>query len=59
MLFNVIFDERLVFPPVTELKNVLDCGYGAASWAIEVAEAYPSCEVFTTAFGLTALELMS
>ena len=28
-----------------ELRNVLDVGYGAASWAIEMAESYPDCEV--------------
>ena len=22
-----------------------DCGYGSASWAVEVAEQYPECEV--------------
>lgn len=27
------------------MANVLDCGYGAASWAIEVAESYPTCSV--------------
>ena len=27
------------------MENVLDCGYGAASWAIEVAESYPTCSV--------------
>lgn len=44
-VFNIIFDDRRVFPPMTEMKAVLDCGYGAASWAIDVAEAYPDCEV--------------
>lgn len=44
-VFNLIFDGRLIFPPITNLRNVLDCGYGAASWAVEVAETYPDCEV--------------
>jgi len=44
-VFNLIFDGKLIFPPVTNLRNVLDCGYGAASWAVDVAESYPECEV--------------
>lgn len=43
-LFNLVFDGRLIFPPVTGPKNVLDCGYGAASWAVELAESYPDCQ---------------
>lgn len=44
-VFNLIFDGRLIFPPVQNVRDVLDCGYGTASWAVEVAECYPSCEV--------------
>lgn len=44
-MFNIIFDGRLIFPPLANPKSVLDCGYGAASWAVEVAESYPDCEV--------------
>lgn len=44
-VFNLIFDGRLIFPPLHGLRNVLDCGYGSASWAVEVAESYPNCEV--------------
>ena len=44
-VFNLVFDNRLIFPPVEDLDSVLDLGYGAASWAIEVAEMYPDCEV--------------
>lgn len=43
-VFNLVFDGRLIFPPVTSPKNVLDCGYGAASWAMELAESYPDCQ---------------
>lgn len=43
-MFNLVFDGRLIFPPVTGPKNVLDCGYGAASWAVELAESYPECQ---------------
>lgn len=41
----MVFDYRLLFPPLSEPKRVLDCGYGSAAWAIEVAEQYPDCEV--------------
>ena len=44
-VFNLMFDGKLIFPPLTKVENVLDCGYGSASWAIEVAEEYPDCEV--------------
>ncbi|KAJ5363655.1 uncharacterized protein N7496_009368, partial [Penicillium cataractarum] len=44
-VFQRIFDDRLIFPPIHRLRRVLDCGHGAASWAIEVAEQHPSCEV--------------
>ena len=43
-IFNLVFDGRLIFPPVTSPKDVLDCGYGAASWAVELAEIYPDCQ---------------
>ena len=43
-LFNLVFDGRLIFPPVTSPKKVLDCGYGAASWAIELAENHHDCQ---------------
>lgn len=44
-IFNLVFDGRLIFPPVTSLRKVLDCGYGAASWTVDLAESYPDCEV--------------
>ncbi|KAJ5319980.1 hypothetical protein N7508_000263 [Penicillium antarcticum] len=44
-VFQRIFDNRLIFPPIRRLRRVLDCGHGSASWAIEVAEQNPSCEV--------------
>ncbi|KAL9633119.1 MAG: hypothetical protein Q9164_004887 [Protoblastenia rupestris] len=44
-VFNIVFDDRLIFPPVTNPRQVLDCGYGTASWAIDVAETFPDCEV--------------
>lgn len=44
-VFNLVFDGKLIFPPLRNFRNVLDLGYGAASWAVEVAENYPDCEV--------------
>jgi len=35
----------LIFPPINNPKKILDCGYGSASWAIEVAEKYPDSKV--------------
>ncbi|TQV94783.1 UMTA methyltransferase [Cordyceps javanica] len=40
-----VFDNRLIFPPIVSPRNVLDCGCGAANWAVDVAEQYPDCEV--------------
>ncbi|KAL2872320.1 class I SAM-dependent methyltransferase [Aspergillus lucknowensis] len=44
-IFSRVFDSRLIFPPIRHLRTVLDCGYGAGSWAIDVAEQNPDCEV--------------
>ncbi|KAJ5172805.1 hypothetical protein N7492_005398 [Penicillium capsulatum] len=44
-VFQKIFDDRLVFPPIRRLRRVLDCGHGSASWAVDVAEQNPDCEV--------------
>ncbi|KAH0565898.1 hypothetical protein GP486_000701 [Trichoglossum hirsutum] len=44
-ILSKVFDGRLIFPPIVEPKKILDCGYGSASWAVEVAEEYPDCEV--------------
>lgn len=44
-VFQRVFDDRLVFPPIPRLRRVLDCGYGSGSWAAETAEQYPNCEV--------------
>ncbi|MCJ1335609.1 hypothetical protein MMC09_000881 [Bachmanniomyces sp. S44760] len=44
-VFDRVFEQRLLFPPVADVKDVLDCGYGTGSWAIEVAENYPDCTV--------------
>lgn len=44
-VFNRVFDNRLIFPPLPTPRRILDCGFGAASWAIDVAEQFPTCEV--------------
>ncbi|RAK99202.1 class I SAM-dependent methyltransferase [Aspergillus ibericus CBS 121593] len=44
-VFNEVFDGRLIFPPIPQPRRVLDCGHGAGSWAVEVAEQYPRCEI--------------
>ncbi|KAJ5974419.1 hypothetical protein N7481_011629 [Penicillium waksmanii] len=44
-VFQRIFDDRLIFPPIRRPRRVLDCGHGSASWAVEVAEQYPDCQV--------------
>ncbi|GFF47380.1 S-adenosyl-L-methionine-dependent methyltransferase [Aspergillus lentulus] len=44
-VFFRIFDGRLIFPPIPRLRRVLDCGYGAGSWAVDVATQYPDCRV--------------
>lgn len=49
MQHNVLhrtFDNRLVFPDMGPIRRVLDCGYGSAAWASEVAEQFPDSEVF-------------
>ncbi|KAM3510040.1 hypothetical protein MY11210_006046 [Beauveria gryllotalpidicola] len=40
-----VFDNRLIFPPMATPMKILDCGCGAANWAVDVAEQYPDCEV--------------
>lgn len=40
-----VFEDRLIFPPIRRPRRVLDCGYGAGAWALDVADQYPNCEV--------------
>ena len=44
-VFNRVFEDRLIFPPVRRPRRVLDCGYGAGTWATDVAYQYPNCDV--------------
>ncbi|CAP70369.1 uncharacterized protein PODANS_3_4520, partial [Podospora anserina S mat+] len=49
-LFNMVFENRLIFPPVPRPRRILECGSGSGAWAIEVAEQYPECEVRMACF---------
>lgn len=44
-VFQRLFDGRLIFPPIQSPRRILECGFGNASWAIDVADHYPNCEV--------------
>lgn len=45
-ILQLVFDHRLIFPPVESPQRILDCGYGSGAWALEVAEKYPECQVY-------------
>jgi len=49
-VFHLLFDERLYFPPLTNPRRVLDCGYGQGTWTVAMAEAYEQSEVCCTSF---------
>ncbi|TEY59596.1 hypothetical protein BOTCAL_0191g00140 [Botryotinia calthae] len=44
-ILNRVFDNRLLFPTLGRPRRILDCGYGTASWAVDVATQNPGCEV--------------
>ncbi|KAL2200433.1 S-adenosyl-L-methionine-dependent methyltransferase, partial [Corynascus similis CBS 632.67] len=44
-IFNMMFNNRLIFPPIPRPRRILECGSGSGAWALEVAEQYPECEV--------------
>jgi ubiquinone/menaquinone biosynthesis C-methylase UbiE len=44
-IFNMMFDNRLIFPPIPRPRRILECGSGSGAWAMEVAEQHPECEV--------------
>ncbi|KAL7808053.1 S-adenosyl-L-methionine-dependent methyltransferase [Trichoderma aethiopicum] len=44
-MLRTVFDNRLIFPPVVRPQRILECGFGAAHWAVDVAEQYPDAEV--------------
>jgi hypothetical protein len=49
-MLRTVFDNRLIFPPVSRLKMILECGFGAGDWSVDVAEQYPDAEVRIQAF---------
>ncbi|KXH27156.1 UMTA methyltransferase [Colletotrichum nymphaeae SA-01] len=40
-----LFENRLLFPPITRPRRILECGFGAGDWAIDVAQQHQNCEV--------------
>ncbi|KAK0643520.1 S-adenosyl-L-methionine-dependent methyltransferase [Cercophora newfieldiana] len=44
-MFNLMFENRLIFPPIPRPRRILECGSGSGGWAAQVAEQYPECEV--------------
>ncbi|KAK0391268.1 hypothetical protein NLU13_0769 [Sarocladium strictum] len=44
-IFCMVFDNRLIFPPVRSPRRILDCGCGGGSWAVAAAQQYPESEV--------------
>lgn len=45
IVLSIVFENSLIFPPITRPRRILECGFGVGDWAIEVAEQHPSCEV--------------
>ncbi|KAI0019010.1 S-adenosyl-L-methionine-dependent methyltransferase [Xylariomycetidae sp. FL0641] len=43
-----VFDKRLTSVPLECPTNILDIGTGIGEWAIDMAEAYPECDVVGT-----------
>ena len=39
--------DPLFLVPTDRLEHVLDCGHGSGAWIVEVAQAYPECEVIS------------
>lgn len=44
-VLRMIFDGKLVFPPMSDLRKVLDLGYGTGSWATDLACEEPNSKV--------------
>ncbi|KAF8241988.1 S-adenosyl-L-methionine-dependent methyltransferase, partial [Wilcoxina mikolae CBS 423.85] len=44
-MFQLVFNDRLIFPPIQNPGRILDCGYGSGAWCFDVAEKYPDCQV--------------
>ncbi|KAK1987981.1 UMTA methyltransferase [Colletotrichum cereale] len=44
-VLSIVFENQLIFPPIARPRRILECGFGAGDWALEVAQKHPSCEV--------------
>ncbi|KAK1997155.1 UMTA methyltransferase [Colletotrichum falcatum] len=44
-VLSIVFENQLLFPPITRPRRILECGFGTGDWALEVAQQHPSCEV--------------
>jgi ubiquinone/menaquinone biosynthesis C-methylase UbiE len=44
-VLTMMFDNRLIFPPINAPKRILDCGFGTGEWALQVAWEHHQCEV--------------
>lgn len=40
-----VMNNRLIPPALSRPKKILELGVGTGNWALEVAKAYPECEV--------------
>lgn len=54
-MLRMVFDNRLIFPPVSRPKLILECGFGAGDWSVDVAEQYPDAEVRIQTFLIQSL----
>lgn len=45
VVLSIVFESQLLFPPITRPRRILECGFGAGDWAIDVARQYQTCEV--------------
>ncbi|KAF2455185.1 S-adenosyl-L-methionine-dependent methyltransferase [Lineolata rhizophorae] len=44
-IMHYLFEEKLYFPDIPYPDKVLECGYGRASWAVQMAQTYEDCEI--------------
>lgn len=42
-----VFENRLIFAPLSRPRRILECGYGTSDWAAQVAIQHQRCEVST------------
>jgi hypothetical protein len=44
-ILKTLHGARTIIAPIINPSRILDCGYGSGTWAVEVADLYPSCAV--------------